>query len=189
MVHSATTCTISHHCMQVTSDWINVTEHTLSTFPVFTAWYSRCIPILPAPNHTNACASAPDTIILHFCQLKQYLPKADRLSTISHVRTSHLNLEPVASNSFRQVQPKQTSDWATASLQSYRIFAFSSKAVHLEPRQLPGPAVPGLPCHVPEAPMGRRGCKGPFERLLHGTSSATHCPPGCLCTRKPHDWL
>lgn len=105
MVHSATTFTISHHCMQVTSDWINVTEHTLSTFPVFTAWYSRCIPILPAPNHTNACASAPDTIILHFCQLKQYLPKADRLSTISHVRTSHLNLEPVASNSFRQVQP------------------------------------------------------------------------------------
>lgn len=105
MVHSATTFTISHHCMQVTSDGINVTEHTLSTFPVFTAWYSRCIPILPAPNHTNACASAPDTIILHFCQLKQYLPKADRLSTISHVRTSHLNLEPVASNSFRQVQP------------------------------------------------------------------------------------
>lgn len=54
----------------------------------------------------------------------------------------------------------QTSDWATASLQSYRIFAFSSKAVHLEPRQLPGPAVPGLPCHVPEAPMGRKGVQG-----------------------------
>ena len=65
---------------------------------------------------------------------------------------------------------------------SYRIFAFSSKAVHLEPRQLPGPAVPGLPCHVPEAQMGRRGCKGPFcmgralQHIVHQAASAPGSP-------------